>query len=123
MSDHKNISISDPRLTNSQRSAIIRLRERRAPRDGYEFKRNELSFWQSEQNTKLSRLYLIIETGLKNDDGTLAAIFGRDRYHFCIGKRGGIESHDGNKFQRNYLRDCDYTSRNERIAQRERESI
>lgn len=33
---------------------------------------------------------VIVETGLKNDEGTLAAIIGRNRAHLYVGKRGGI---------------------------------
>ena len=33
---------------------------------------------------------VVIETGLKDDEGTLAEFIARDRAHLFIGKRGGI---------------------------------
>lgn len=30
------------------------------------------------------------EVGLKGDEGTLAQVFGRERFHLFIGKKGGI---------------------------------
>ena len=33
---------------------------------------------------------VVFETGLKNDEGTLASVFGRERGHIFIGKKGGI---------------------------------
>ena len=33
---------------------------------------------------------VVVETGMKNDEGTYAQIFARERAHLFIGKRGGI---------------------------------
>lgn len=33
---------------------------------------------------------LVVEYGLKNDEGTLASLIARDRAHLFIGKKGGI---------------------------------
>lgn len=33
---------------------------------------------------------LVVEYGLKNDEGTMASLIARDRAHLFIGKRGGI---------------------------------
>lgn len=33
---------------------------------------------------------VVVEVGRKNDEGTLAEVFCRDRAHLFIGKRGGI---------------------------------
>lgn len=33
----------------------------------------------------------VIETGIPNDEGTAASLLCRDRRHFFIGKRGGIQ--------------------------------
>ena len=33
---------------------------------------------------------VLLVTGLKNDEGTLAAVYCRDRAHVFIGRRGGI---------------------------------
>ena len=35
---------------------------------------------------------LLIETGLKNDEKTLASVFCRDKWHVAIGPRGGVQS-------------------------------
>jgi len=51
---------------------------------GYEIKKNEV-----KDENGLVFLYLV--TGMKNDDGTMAAIFCRVRGHFMITKRGKVE--------------------------------
>ena len=35
-------------------------------------------------------LSVVLEVGMIEDEGTLAQVFGRDRVHLFIGKRGGI---------------------------------
>ncbi len=113
MTDRKTLILDSTELTKAQRERIEFLRTRFAPRDGYEFKQFEIN-----QVGEGKSIFVHLETGLINDEGTMAAIYARDRYGFCIGKRGGLESHDGNKYQRNYTRDKDYQARNKRIAER-----
>jgi hypothetical protein len=52
----------------------------------YEFK--EFSVEETDYGTVI--VYSV--TGLKNDEGTMAAIFCRNKRHIFIGKRGGLKS-------------------------------
>jgi len=52
----------------------------------YEFK--EFTVEETDYGTVI--VYSV--TGLKNDEGTMAAIFCRRRRHIFIGKRGGLKS-------------------------------
>lgn len=73
-------------MTNSQERAIKRIKELTNEilySENYEIKKFEVT----DCDYFIS---VIIETGLKNDEGTLAAVFGRDRAHLFIGKRGAI---------------------------------
>lgn len=49
----------------------------------YEFKQWEVKDYRSFVS-------LVFETGRKGDEGTMAAIFARDRAHLFIGPRGGV---------------------------------
>jgi len=51
--------------------------------ENYEFKKWEVKDYQSFVS-------LVFETGMKGDEGTMAAIFARDRAHLFIGPRGGV---------------------------------
>ncbi len=58
-------------------------------KDKYEIKEfKSLPLIPEDNKSKWS---VVIETGMKNDDGTMAAIICRDRRHFFIGKNGGVE--------------------------------
>lgn len=52
----------------------------------YEFK--EFTVEETDYGTVI--VYSV--TGLKNDEGTMAAIFCRNKRHIFIGKRGGLKS-------------------------------
>jgi hypothetical protein len=54
---------------------------------GYEFKTISIDIRPSSD-----LLFLAVETGLKGDEGTLASILGRDRYHWMIRERGGLRA-------------------------------
>lgn len=80
-------------MTKSQEKAIEKIRKLgeelfwgRA--DEYEFKEFDI------KELNYGTISLVVETGMKNDEGTLAAIFARDRAHLFIGKRGGITYYD-----------------------------
>lgn len=55
--------------------------------DEFEIKKYEVK--ENEYFTSL-----VIESGLKGDEGTMARWFGRDRIHILVGKRGGIKYYD-----------------------------
>jgi hypothetical protein len=57
-----------------------------------------LDSYVKEFEVEESEHFLIIYsvTGLKNDEGTMAAVFARDRRHIFIGKRGGIFAYGRN---------------------------
>lgn len=46
----------------------------------------------SVEETDYGTVVVYSVTGLKNDEGTMAAIFCRTRRHIFIGKRGGLKS-------------------------------
>ena len=49
----------------------------------------EIKTWEVEENKYFVSLYVVC--GLKDDEGTLAEVFARDRIHVFIGPRGGIK--------------------------------
>lgn len=62
---------------------------RRAPlavlaHSDYEFKQFNIAFYPRY-------ISVVVEIGLRGDEGTAAALFGRDYRHYHIGRRGGIE--------------------------------
>lgn len=82
-------------MTKSQEKAIEKIRKLGEElfyggADEYEFKEFDI---QELNNGTIS---LVVETGMKNDEGTLAALFTRDRAHLFIGKKGGITYYDKN---------------------------
>lgn len=78
-------------MTPSQAREIESLRKRFAPyNESYEVKDNRTEVLDG------GVVFFFWETGLKNDDGTMASVYGRTRRWFKIGKRGHVESFDGN---------------------------
>lgn len=73
-------------MTQAQEKALTKIRglvDKELYTDAYEIKEwtvRECEYFVS----------LVVEYGLKNDEGTMAAVIGRDRAHLFIGKRGGI---------------------------------
>lgn len=53
-------------------------------------------------------VYISLETGIPNDEGTMAEVFCRDMLMFFIGKRGGLY-HYGKGCKREYLKPWDLT--------------
>ena len=85
-------------MTNSQKLAMERIKKLTNDllyNDNHEIKKFEVTDCDYIMS-------VIVETGLKNDEGTLAAIVGRDRAHLFIGKRGAITYpvHKNGKFIR-----------------------
>lgn len=86
-------------MTKSQEQAVKRVRalvESELLSDDYEIKQ-----WDVHENEYF--VSLVVEYGLKNDEGTLASLIARDRAHLFIGKRGGIRypvSKDGQTIYR-----------------------
>lgn len=75
-------------MTNAQEKKLASIK-RNAEEDlffggpeKYEIKRWEIKDYQSFVS-------LVLETGMKGDEGTLAEVFARDRAHLFIGPRGG----------------------------------
>jgi hypothetical protein len=71
-------------MTKAQEKTICRLRtlvERELDA------RSEIKAWEVEDYATFVSVYVV--TGMKNDEGTLAQVFARDRAHLFIGKRGG----------------------------------
>lgn len=75
-------------MTKSQERAlnkIKRLAERWANKG---FKDGELKEWNVEESEYF--VSVIVEIGGKNDEGTWAEVYGRDRAQLFIGKCGGV---------------------------------
>ena len=74
-------------MTKAQENAIARIKRMAEQTlcysEDYEFKE-----WEVKENEYF--VSVLLETGLKNDEGTWASIIARDRAHLFVGKRGGI---------------------------------
>ncbi len=75
-------------MTKAQEKAVEKLRKMGkelfwGDESDYEYKRFEI-------NENEYFVSLVMEVGRKGDEGTLGAIYARDRCHLFIGKRGGI---------------------------------
>lgn len=73
-------------MTSAQERALKRV-ERMVKSTFYDDK-CEIKEWKVSENEYF--VALLCEWGRKNDEGTLAEIFARDRCQLFIGKRGGI---------------------------------
>lgn len=94
-------------MTDKQERAIKML-ERRAREElffGSDKDRYEIKTLDVKENEYF--VSVVIETGLKDDEGTMASIICRDRAHVFVGKRGGITWYD-NKGHTKYW--CDRPS-------------
>lgn len=92
-------------MTQAQKRAVQRLR-RLAEEDlffgapeKHEFKKFEV------EELDWGNVSVVIETGLKNDEGTMAAIFARDYCHVFVGPKGGVTwyRHKDGKHTKRYL--------------------
>ena len=73
-------------MTNAQEKALARLK-RLAEECIYDKEKYEFKRWEVEECG--NAIAVVSETGMKNDEGTLAAVFCRDYAFIFIGKRGG----------------------------------
>lgn len=83
-------------MTNAQEKALERIKklvEKEFYSDQCEIKR-----WDMNENEYF--VSLVVEYGLKDDEGTMAEIICRDRCQLFIGKRGGI-TYPVSKFMKN----------------------
>lgn len=73
-------------MTQAQERAVRKIRKLT---DGIMFGDEwEIKEWTVHENEYF--VSVIVETGMKNDEGTLASVFCRERAQLFIGKRGGI---------------------------------
>lgn len=93
-------------MTKAQERIINQIK-RELPRfdfyseDGYEIKKFEVT---PLEGCEIISVY--IETGMKNDEGTLAEALCRKHRHFFVGVRGGIETayYNGNHVKGSFRR-------------------
>lgn len=76
-------------MTRKQKT-IIEMLKREAKRQLFYGGEEDYEFKQFEIKDYDSFVSVSIETGRKNDEGTLAAVLCRDHLHLFIGKRGAI---------------------------------
>ena len=78
-------------ITKAQQRTIDRLKD---TLHGYWGGTNEYEWkkWEVE-TTDYGPVWLTAESGMVNDQGTMASIFCRDYWHISIGPRGKIKSH------------------------------
>ena len=87
-------------MTKAQENAVARIKRLAEQTlffsEDYEFKAWEVKEYESFVS-------VLLETGLKGDEGTWASIIARDRAHLFIGKRGGI-TYPVSKNKRHYTK-------------------
>ena len=76
-------------MTKSQERAIERIRKLAEKEMNESFKDGEIKNWEVEENEYF--VSVVVEIGGKNDEGTMAEIFCRDRAQLFVYKRGGIK--------------------------------
>ena len=75
-------------MTKAQEIAVAKLRKMAESMHGHCSDSYEVKEWEVEENEYFVSLYFSV--GIKGDEGTLAAVIGRDSCHLFIGKRGGV---------------------------------
>ena len=73
-------------MTNAQEKALQRIKN--LVESEFYHDEMEIKTWKIDENEYF--VSLVLEYGMKNDEGTLAEIFGRNRAHLFIGKKGGV---------------------------------
>ena len=76
-------------MTTAQEKAVARIR-RKAERDLFHGGPDRYEFKKWEVEDCGSFISVVLEVGMKEDEGTLAAIFCRDHAQLFVGKNGGI---------------------------------
>lgn len=75
-------------MTNSQKNKINMIKNQAKNLHGEYSINYEIKQWEIEEyDTFVS---LVVEVGMIGDENTLASIYGRDRLHVFIGKKGGV---------------------------------
>lgn len=75
-------------MTKSQERALNKIKRLAEKWANEGFKDGELKEWNVEENEYF--VSVIVEIGGKNDEGTQAEVFARDRAQLFIGKCGGV---------------------------------
>lgn len=75
-------------MTKSQKRALNNIKRLAEKWESEGFKDGELKEWDVDENEYF--VSVVVEIGGKNDEGTLAEVFCRDRAHLFIGKCGGV---------------------------------
>ena len=73
-------------MTNAQERALAKIEK--LVKNGFYSDDMEIKKWEVNENEYF--VSLVLEYGLKNDEGTLAEVFARDRAQLFIGKKGGV---------------------------------
>lgn len=75
-------------MTDSQRNKINMIRKQAVNLHGDFSKNYEIKQWEVEEYETF--ISLVVEVGMIGDENTYASIYGRDRLHVFIGKKGGV---------------------------------
>ena len=75
-------------MTKSQKDKIDMIRQQAVNLHGDFSKNYEIKQWVVEEYETF--ISLVVEVGMIGDENTYASIYGRDRLHVFIGKKGGI---------------------------------
>jgi hypothetical protein len=78
-------------MNASQRRAFANVRDFVTMHGHYEIKELTVNGFEDGND-----VYVTIEAGMPNDEGTMAEFLCRDRYGFFIGARGGIFTYNDN---------------------------
>ena len=75
-------------MTKAQETAVAKIKSMAENMHGHCSDKYEIKEWEIVEYESFVSLYFSV--GLKDDEGTMAAILGRESFHLFIGKRGGI---------------------------------
>lgn len=75
-------------MTKTQEKMVTKIKNMMEQEFFYDKEKYEVKQFKVEE----TKYYVSVvgEVGLKGDEGTLAQVFGRERFHLFIGERGGI---------------------------------
>ena len=75
-------------MTKSQQNKINMIKNLAKNLHGEYSKNYEIKQWEIEEYETF--ISLVVEIGMIGDENTYASIYGRDRIHVFIGKKGGV---------------------------------
>ena len=90
-------------MTKAQEKTVGRIKAMMEQDFIYDKERYEIKEFEVKENDYF--VSVVGEVGLKGDEGTLAQIFVRERFHLFIGKKGGITYYN-RKGTRKHLKKC-----------------